>query len=282
MRALVTGATGNAGREVVGALRAAGVPLRAAVREPADEEGEAVAFDFRDPATWRTAARGCDRLFLLRPPAIADVKQTLNPFVDVAREEGIDHVVFLSVAGAGDNRFIPHHAVEQHLAERSAAWTSLRVGFFAQNLQDAYLDDIRDRDRLYVPVDDGEAAFVDLRDVAEVVAEVLRDPRPHAASAYHLTGRAALSFDEVAALLTEASGRAIAYEPASVLGYARHVRRAGRPWGAAVVQTALHWLLRRGQGAAVDPTLEALLGRPPRTMRDYVFDHAHLWSTGPR
>lgn len=43
-------------------------------------------------------------------------------------------------------------------------------------------------------------------------------------------------------------------------------------------QTVLHVLLRFGQGATVDPALERLLGRSPRTIQDYVRDHAQLWA----
>lgn len=54
----------------------------------------------------------------MRPPAMADVDNTINPFVDAARAHGIDHVVFLSVTGAGKKRLVPHRRVEDHLRAR--------------------------------------------------------------------------------------------------------------------------------------------------------------------
>ena len=57
-----------------------------------------------------------------------------------------------------------------------------------------------------------------------------------------------------------------------------HLSRAGLPGGAIVVQTVLHFLLRFGQGATEDPTLERLLGRPGRTIQEYIADHAELWA----
>lgn len=221
---LVTGATGNSGREVVRALERRGIPYRAAVR---DSEGvsSGVCFDFEDPGTWTSAAEGCTGLFLLRPPPISDVAKTLNPFVDAARSAGIEHVTFLSVAGAESNSLVPHHDVETHLKSGSGSWTILRPGFFAQNLQHAYLRDIRDDDRLYVPAGRGSVAFVDLRDVAEVAALSFEQPDAHHRLGYTLTGPAAFTFDEVAALLTEALDRKIDYEPASIPGYLSHLRR---------------------------------------------------------
>jgi uncharacterized protein YbjT (DUF2867 family) len=287
MRVLVTLASGNVGREVVRALGAHGVAVRAAGRAgeaPAEGGGggngggvEAVRFDFRDPATFGPALEGCEGLFLLRPPAIRDVGPTLNALVDRARGAGARHVVFLSVAGAGKNPLVPHHAVERHLRRGPGAYTLLRPGFFAQNLGDAYRRDLVERSRLNVPAGRGAASFVDVRDVAEVAALAFGDPGAHASRAYALTGPEALTFDEAARVLSEELGRPVRYEPASVAGYARHLASRGLPDAQIAVQTVLHVGLRFGQAAAVDPTLGRLLGRPGRTLRAYVRDHRALW-----
>lgn len=275
MTVLVTGATGNVGREVVRALGERGVEVRAASHSGSGDR--AVRLDFLNPATFGPAVEGCDSMFLLRPPAIADIERTLAPFIDVARAAGVRQVVFLSVQGAGNNRLVPHHAVEQHLQARGGSWTVLRPGFFAQNLQDAYRRDICEDDRLYVPAGRADVAFVDVRDVAEVAAAALTDPDAHRGRAHTLTGPETVTFAEVARTLGEALGRTIRYDAASVPGYLRHLRRRGQPWGQAVVQTILHVGLRFGQSASVDPTLATLLGRPGRTVRQYVRDHARLW-----
>ena len=281
---LVTGATGNVGAAVVLALRAEGVQARAAahdvekVASKLGTEVDAVRLDFRDPATFPTALRGCSALFLLRPPPIADMKATLIPFVDAARAHGVGQVVFLSVAGAESNRLVPHHAVEVHLAAQSQKWTVLRPGFFAQNLGDAYRRDIVEDERIYVPAGRGRAAFVDVRDVAEVAAQALVDPPAHAAKAYTLTGPEAVSFTEAAAILTAALGRSVRYERATIPGYALHLHRRGMPAAQIAVQTILHVGLRFGQAEPIDPTLARLLGRPGRTLTDYVSDHVATWS----
>lgn len=281
---LITGATGNAGREVVRALLERGMDVRVALRRTDEVRArfgdavQAVRLDLGDAGTYAEAARGCASMFLLRPPAIADTRRTLVPFIDVAREQGVGHVVFLSVAGAGQNKLVPHHAVEAHLRARGPAHTILRPGFFAQNLQDAYRRDIVEDDRLYVPAGRGRVAFVDLRDVAEVAALALGEPAAHRGQAYTLTGPEAIGFGGAAELLTRVLGRAIRYEPASMPGYARHLRRRALPWAQVLVQTILHVGLRLGQAEAVDPTLASLLGRPGRTLGDYVRDHGELWS----
>ena len=278
---LVTGSSGNVGREVVRALRAQGVTVRAADRDPRrtgalfGEGVEAVSLDFHDPRTF-SCAEGADSLFLLRPPAIANVAETLVPFVDEARRRGVRHIVFLSVAGADKNKLVPHHAVERHLMS-SGGWTILRPGFFAQNFGDAYRRDIVEDARVYVPAGRGRVAFVDVRDLAEVAALAFASPAEHERRAYTLTGPEAIDFATAASLLSEVIGRTIDYKPASVVGYARHLRARGMPWTQVGVQTVLHAGLRFGQAERVDPTLQRLLPQPPRTLRDYFQEHRDTW-----
>ncbi len=279
----VTGASGNVGQAVIRLLRERGAPFRIGVRKPgsfaAQPGEEVVPFDFLDQATYLPAVRGCDGLFLLRPPAVADTGKTLNPLIDVARAQGVRQIVFISVAGAADNRIVPHHAVEQHLRQDVEGWTILRPGFFAQNLGDAYRKDICEQDRLYVPAGMGRAAFIDVRDVAEVAMLALIEPEPHHGQCYTLTGPEAVGFAAAAAILSQALGRTIHYQPASILGYMRHLQHRQQPFAQIVVQTVLHVGLRFGQAEAVDPTLARLLGRPSRTFEEYVSDHRMLWLT---
>ena len=281
---LVTGATGNVGYAVVRALQQRGAQLRAAgsdcerLRARLGAAVETAHLDFFAPATFTAALAGCESLFLMRPPAIAQVRRTLLPFIDAARALGVRQVVFLSVQGAERNRFIPHHAVEQHLQAGPPGWTLLRPGFFAQNLGDAYRRDITRDGRIYVPAGRGRVAFIDARDIAEVAALALLDPAAHAGQAYPLTGPAAIRFDEAARLLSQRLGRPIRYQPASVLGYVRHLLRHGAPLGQAAVLTLLHLGLRLGQAAGSDPTLARLLGRPGRTLAEYIEDHADLFA----
>lgn len=284
---LVTGATGNVGRHVAEELRRLGVPFAAGgidagrLRRALGEGVDTRPLDLADPRTYRDAVRGFRGLFLLRPPPIANVGETLNLLVDEAIAAGVVHVTFLSVDGADRQRWVPHHAVERHLLRRGVSATILRPGFFAQNLGDAYAADIRDRDELFVPAGRGRVSFVDVRDVGELAARTFVDASLRR-QAWTLTGPVAVGFEEVAAALTEATRRAIRYRPASVLGYVLHLRRRRLPWMQVMVQTVLHVGLRFGNAAHVDPALGRLLGRPPRTIQRYVADHVGLWVPAER
>ena len=279
----MTGATGNVGSAVVQRLLAAGAQVRAGVRDPAaaslPDGAEAVLLDFERPETFPAAVAGIEGLFLVRPPAIARVGSTLNALTDAATEAGARHCVFLSVEGADRNRLLPHHRVERHLASASMGWTFLRPGHFAQNLTGPYLGDVR-RGRLVLPAGDGRIAFVDTRDLAEVAANALLDPDTHAGEAYHLTGREAISFADLVRIVRDETGREVCYEPVGIPAYARHLRKTLRASPVRIAVLALlHAEIRAGKAAAIDPTLERLLGRPPRTVRDLVRDERERLTT---
>lgn len=278
---VVAGALGNVGAGVVASLISRGVEVRVAdVDEPALAERfpecEKVVLNFDDPSTFRAVVVGAPRLFLIRPPAISRVSNTINPFIDAAQDSGVEHVVFSSVAGADSNRIVPHHRIEAHLMSSTMAWTMLRPGFFDQNIATAYRQDIVDDNRIFVPAGDGRVAFIDARDIGEVAAVCLSEDG-HEMQGYHLTGPEAVTFAEVAQLLTDQLGRTISYVPAPVIGYFRHVRSQGLVLPHAVVQTILHAGLRRGDAEAVTPTVADLLGRPARALGEYIANNVDLW-----
>lgn len=279
---LVTGASGTVGRLVAKALRARGAEVRAAVRRIDEVEPDLVPveLDFMRLETFAAAVAGAGAVFLLRPPAISKVRPTLNALVDCAAQAGVRNVVFLSVIGAGRNPLVPHHRVERHLERASLDHTFLRPGFFAQNFEDAYRLDILEDKRILVPAGGGRVAFVDVRDIAELAALVFTNPATHAGNAYDLTGPAPLTFEQAATKLSLALGRAIRYEPASVRGYALHLRSRAVPVPQIAVQTVLHVGLRFGQAERVDPTLEALIGHPAGSLLSYFESGARVGTWG--
>ena len=90
---------------------------------------DVVPFDFADPATFATFD-AVERMFLLRPPAIADVDRVIVPALRTAAERGVRHVVFLSIQGAERNRIVPHCKIEDYLSSSGMAWTFVRAAYF--------------------------------------------------------------------------------------------------------------------------------------------------------
>jgi uncharacterized protein YbjT (DUF2867 family) len=289
-RVLITGATGNIGSEVLRLLSLSNIPSLAAHQRlpppplpsstPASSLSTPVHLDFADPSTFAPALRGCDALFLLRPPPISDMEHTLNALIREARSQSIRHIVFISVMGAADKQWVPHAKVERCLRERDHDWTILRPGFFAQNIADAYRLDITQDRRLYVPAAQGRVSFIDARDIAAAAVATLSDPLPHLSQTYTLPGPSPLSFSDVASLLSDALLTPIHYVPASIPGYLWHLsRRRHLPLFQSIIQTILHVGLRSGEASSVTDALPSLLGHPPRSLASYIADHLSRWQT---
>ena len=277
---LVTGASGTLGREVAKRLAARGAPGRLALRDPSRpvegaEALERVRFDFHDPSGFAEALRGVDRVFLLRPPQLANVRRDFDPFLLAMLRSDVERVVFLSVRGAERNPLLPHRRIEKALERSGLAWTHLRPNDWMQNFATVHRDDIR-RGELWAPAGRGRTSFVDARDVAEAAVAVLAG-QGHERRAYALTGGEEFDLDGAAAVLSEAIGRPVAYRNPGVLAFLRHVRATGRPLSLGLVMTGVYTIARLGLASGTTPELERLTGRPPITLRAFAADHASVW-----
>jgi len=279
---LVIGATGNVGREVVKSLHAQGFTTRTTARNRQDvkkapkEASETVIFEFGKPETFRAAFDGVKKMFLMRPPAISDIKTFMKPVIDYAAEVGVEQIAFLSLVGVEDKSYVPHYKVEQFMKASGVPYTFLRAGFFMQNLDTTHRIDIVASDDIFVPVGNAKTAFVDTRDIGAVAAYVLTTPG-HENQAYDLTGSEALTYDEVAMIFTEVLGRKITYSNPSIVNFAWRMKKRGNPWGYVLVTSGLYFATRRGSAEAIADGVPQLLGREPITMRQYVEDYASVW-----
>lgn len=277
----VTGATGLVGSAVAAHLLQRGVHVVAGVR--ADGDGlpagvEARRFDFADsPASLRLTLAGTDRIFLVRPPAIADVGTYLFPLIDAARDVGTRQIVFLSLQGVQANRNTPHHAVEDHLRRRRAPYTFLRPNFFMQNLATTYAERIRERGEIFVPAGRSRTAFIDARDIGRVAAVVLTEPG-HLRRGYTLSGEQSLSYAAVARIMSAALGRPIRYTRPRERDYLAALQAAGAPADYVAVQRMIHRVVRLNVSAWPNRAVRALTGAPATSFEEFARDHRHVWT----
>ncbi len=281
-RVLVTGAPGNVGTPLVRELLRLGAAVRVAAWDVAaagSEFGDAVEivpFDFADPATF-AAFQGVERMFLLRPPAIADVDGVIVPALRAAAAHGVRHVVFLSIQGAERNRLVPHRKIEDRLRASGMAWTFVRAAYFMQNLSTTHAAEIRELDEIWVPAGrNSRTAHVDARDVAAVAAHALVE-EGHEGMAYTPTGSAALTYDEIAAILTAELGRPIRYADPGLLAFWHRLRRRGTPRAMVGVMLGIYTAARLGLAAGMTDDVERITGRPPTAFPAFAHDYRAAW-----
>src|SRR3954468_23846487 len=214
---LVTGATGTSGQEIVRALLALGHRPRVLARDPLKAAGllgddvEISRGDFADQASVEAALEGVDAALLLTAPT-PDTVAVQEAFVDAAKRAGVGRVVKYSAAGAAPgapHRFGDWHGqAEKYLEASGLGWTHLRPSFFMQNLLG--MAGMVKAGTIYMPIGDGKAPFVDVRDIAAVTAHVLAEDG-HEGRAYDVTGPAALGYADVAATFARVLGRPVSY-----------------------------------------------------------------------
>lgn len=269
---LVTGATGNVGSELSAQLASRGVSAKAGIRSSGSGIATAGAvhseFDFEDPGTFASALENVDRVFLMRPPQMSEAS-AMRPFIEAMREAGVGHVVFMSVQGAGTNPFVPHHGIEMLLKKSGLGWTFLRPSFFMQNLSTTHGADIRDRDEIYVPAGRGRTNFIDAADIAEAAAVCLTTPGREG-EAYEITGSEALTYEQVARILSAVCGRSITYSRPSARQFKTRMREAGHPDEFVSVMAAIYALARFGMSAGTTDDFEKLVGHKPVTLADWA------------
>ena len=277
---LLTGATGNVGRAVLAALpQRADLNIRAGVRDVARGAAalttyphvQPVAFNFADPASQDAALAGCDSVFLLRPP------QLINDFADFiarASRAGVQHIVFLSVQGAENNRFIPHHRTEQLLMKSGLAYTLLRPAYFMQNFTTTLRTDLVERHEIFLPAGRARFALIDVDDIGRVAALVLTEPGPrHHGQAYTLTAQYRLAFQQMADQLTAGLGREITYISPNPWTFFWTKKREGLAPGFILIMLLLHYLPRFQAEPPVTGTVAALLSQPPREFAQFVAEN---------
>jgi uncharacterized protein YbjT (DUF2867 family) len=280
---LVIGALGNVGIEVAKNLLANGQHVRVAdidvhkLKQRFGDSAEVVRFDFTDPTTYGPTFNGIQKMFIMRPPHLANIKRDMLPAIIAARQAGVEYAVFLSIIGIENAKFVPHYQVETHLKEQGFETTFLRCSFFMQNLNTTHRKEIRERDEVFVPVGNAKTSFIDVRDIGSVAARCLSEDG-HGGKNYDITGSEALDYWQATKILSETLGREIQYRNPNPLYFFVESLRRGVPLPFAVVTLGLYTSTRFGMAEPVTNEVERLTGRKPITFKQYTEDHKEAWS----
>ena len=212
---LITGASGNVGREVVKQALAVGLEIRAtfqspavAAKAPAGLEG--VIMDYAKPETIRPALDGVEKIFLVAPP-VRELPAWEANFVKEVRSTGRKHIVKLSALGGRESMFASgHRESEENIEASGLPYTFLRPTDFMQNLVNYNAGTIRSQNAFYGCQGEGAVSIVDIRDVAAVAVIVLA-ATGHEGKSYALTGGESLTNEQVAEKISRVAGRKINY-----------------------------------------------------------------------
>ncbi|NRQ30241.1 NAD(P)H-binding protein [Nonomuraea sp. NN258] len=265
---LVTGATGNVGREVVAELTAAGAPFRALSRS----EGA----DLNEPASLRPALDGVRAVFLL--PGYRYMRGLTAEF----DRAGVERVVLLSsqAAVATDTaNAVSAYMIDSEAAvrESGSAWTFLRPSAFMSNAL-RWLPQLRTGDVVSDAFGDVPIAAIDPADIAAVAVEALLGPG-HEGRVYSLSGPEALLPADRVRILGRALGRELRFEALT----------DEEAWTRMSATTPIEYVRaffsfyrdHTIDESTVHPTVEKLTGRPARTFAQWAGAHVSDFGARP-
>jgi uncharacterized protein YbjT (DUF2867 family) len=282
MSILVTGANGTVGSLVVQRLADAGAEVKALVRQQGKLSFPAgvieVVGDLTDVPSMRAALSSVRTLFLLNAVTPDELTQGLIA-LNLAREAGIERIVYLSVIHADKYTNVPHftskHTVERMIESLDVPATILRPAYFMQN--ERMVQQVIQNHGVYpMPIGAAGVAMVDTRDIADVaVAELLRRdraPAPLARTTLELVGPDALTGASAAKIWSSVLGRKVTYAGDDVAAFEAQMASFGPAWLAYDMRLMMAGIQKfgmHGVEGAVD-RLQVIVGRPLRKYADFV------------
>jgi uncharacterized protein YbjT (DUF2867 family) len=278
---LITGATGNIGKEVVNSLlnsEETELQVVAAVRNvekaagqfPNDERLTFTRFDFENEQTFDTAFRGTDVFFLLRPPHLSDVKKYFHPLLQSARKNGVEQIVFLSVQGADKSKVIPHNKIERLIQSMQFRYIFVRPSYFMQNLTTSLRAEIVTQNSITLPAARAVFNWVDAQNVGEAAARLMLNFAEQEHKAFDITGSENKHFGEVAEILSAVTGKPVHYRSLNPLSFFFKKKKEGVPGNFALVMTLLHFLPRIQDEPEISTNYRKLTGKKPTTVKEFI------------
>jgi uncharacterized protein YbjT (DUF2867 family) len=278
MKVLMVGATGRFANLVLPELKRRGATVRALVRSDdgartANENGadETAIGDLQDPKSLTAAATGVEGVFHINPAFAPNEADLGIAMVNAAKNAGVDKFVFSGVIHPSLTKLSNHAAkvpVEEAIYESGMIFTVLQPTMFMQTLENGW-NEVVNNDRFSLPYSKQmRVCYVDYRDVAEAAAIALTSDNLDDGT-FELCAPGMINRIELTVLMTEILGRSIAAEESQFEEWAEGANLPAGPVrdGLRQMYTDYDQYGFPGGNALV---LSAILGREPRTLKDYI------------
>lgn len=274
-RILVVGANGTVGSELSRLLAAQGESVVKATSRTATAADQ-VTVDVVTGAGLAAAFDGIDRAFLLAPPGHANQEALLAPLIDQARARRLQRVVLMTAMGANADENAPMRKAERRLEASGLPYTIIRPNWFMQNFNTFWLHGIQTAGQIFLPVGAAKGSFIDARDIAAVAARLLTSDA-FVQRELDLTGPRALDHAEVAAILTQATGKPIGFTDITPEAMLQGLLGAGLPQDYAEFLVLILGYFKAGYAERTTDAVQQVTGQAPRSFEQYAQDYRASW-----
>src|ERR671910_1392281 len=280
---LVLGATGTVGSEVVRQLSSTtDVNIKAAARSVdkiKNLEGDkvkAVPVDYNKPESLKEALKNVDKLFLLIPD-VPNAHELASNLVNEAKKAEVIHIVKQSIMGADLEADVGimrlHRQAEKIIEQSGIPFTFLRPNEFMQNFINFHSPSIKNNNAFYLPLEDAKVSLVDGRDIAAAAVKSLLDEDKHKNKTYLITGPEALSYHQVAEMLSNATGKKISYVNISEEEAKVAMKEIGMSDWLINTVSELSDYFRKGKASEISSAVEEVTGNKPISFSQFAKDY---------
>ncbi|MFN8354787.1 MAG: SDR family oxidoreductase [Spirosomataceae bacterium] len=279
---LITGATGQLGNSIVTNLLkkipASQIAVLARDEQKATslaEQGVHVRIgSYQDPASLVHALQGIDTLLLISASDFSGRFEQHKNVIDAAKTAGVKHIFYTGVTLNEINTsplkpfLSDHFQTEEYIKANGFTYTFLRNGLYAEVIP-MFLGANVIETGVFFPASDGKVAFATRQDLAEATATILAS-EGHENNTYQLTGATAYSFADVAAALSELSGKDVPYVSPEPAIFEATLRQFGLPEPVIQLSALFAAGMKNNDFDTAFPTLEEFLGRKPTDLTTFL------------
>ncbi|QEK50673.1 SDR family oxidoreductase [Pedobacter aquae] len=282
---LVTGATGQFGKAAINALLEKGIKahqILALVRNEQSAEdlknmGVGIVMgDYDQYTSLVSAFKGVDKLLFVSGSDIIKRHKQHQNVIHAAQEAGVKHLIYTSFQRKNETETSPlwivaqsHIQTEQWIKESNISYTILRNNLYMDFLPGFIGEKVLQTGVIYVPAENGKVSAVLRSEMAEAAATILATTG-HEGKEYNFTNTEAVSYQEIAQLITEVSGKVINYISPSVEEYMKTLSDYGVPADVIGIFSSFALAQAKGELDRVSTDLEVLLGRKPSSVKDFL------------
>ncbi|XDD46028.1 NAD(P)H-binding protein [Leptospira sp. WS39.C2] len=281
MKVFVYGGSGLVGGNLIKELQSKGHEVFAGTRKPADQKNDAnltwVLADSKNPNQGIEILESVDAAFFLSPPGETNQFEILSPWINKAKQVGIQKLVLMTAMGVEHAPpEAPFRKTEILLEGSGLSWNIIRPNWFMQNFHTFWIAGIKQDGKIYFPGGNANVSFIDARDIASVAA-VLLTTDGFKNQAITLTGRESIDHIQVSKYLTTVSGKNIEYIDVDPKVFESSLVSAGLSEDYAAFLVMIAGALKEGFASPIVDSVKNITGKEPISFQKYAEDHANAW-----
>lgn len=283
---LITGATGHLGEGVINSLlkRTEAKNIVALVRDPEGEKAKVIAAkgvetrkgDYGDRSSLVNAFKGIDKLYFVSGNDMHHRNEQHENVINAAKEAGVKHVLYTSIPRKNETAGSPiamisgsHIHTENALKASGLDYTILKHNIYMDMLPIFLGDKMLETGVAYFPAGEGKVGFTLRSDMAEAAAAILTG-EGHENKSYDITNDHAVSFADIAAAISTASGKTINYVSPSKEEYIKTLSEAGVPAEYVGMFAGFGEGFKQGELDQTNNLIESLTGRKPTSVSQFL------------